>query len=169
MKDQGRIAVYAGTFDPITNGHLWMIRHGMKMFEKLIVAIGVNPQKQTLLSVEERMELIDQSIEQSDQVRIDQFTNQYLINYAESVGAEFILRGIRNETDFRYEYSMCNINREIGPAITTVFLSPPFEVVEISSSMVKGLVGPTGWESVVANYVPHSVLQKLKEKHYGKR
>lgn len=160
-----RLAVYAGTFDPLTVGHLWMIDQGSRLFDKLVVAIGVNPDKRTMFSPQERLEMLNDLIRKFPNVVGELFVNQYLINYARNIDARYILRGIRNESDYTYERGMRNINGDLAPEITTVFLSPPREIVEISSSMVKGLVGPEGWEKIVQKYVPQSVFQKLKEGH----
>jgi len=163
-----RIAVYAGSFDPPTNGHLWMIEKGAKMFDKLIVAIGVNPNKKYTFSVDERIKMLQDSVKDCPNVSIDQFDNKYLVKYAQTIGGDFILRGVRNSNDFNFEQGMNNINRDINSNINTVFLMPPRELCEISSSFVKGLVGPDGWETVVCQYVPKPVFAKIKEKYLRK-
>ena len=165
-----RTAVYAGTFDPITNGHLWMIQRGSAQFDRLIVAIGVNPKKKCLFSVDERVELIRSSTVGLDNITVDAFPHKYLIKYAKRVGAQFILRGIRNENDYLNERAMRHVNHDIDPSITTVFLMPDRELSEVSSSMVKDeLVGPEDWEEVVPRYVPECVFKKLKEEYYGRK
>jgi pantetheine-phosphate adenylyltransferase len=156
-----RIAVYAGTFDPITLGHSWMIEQGANLFDRLIVAIGVNPDKRCLFSVEDRLLLLRDSAQQFPNVEVDSFGNAFLIHYAQSVGAQFILRGIRNESDYEYERAMRNINGDLAGSVTTIFLMPPRDIAEVSSSMVKGLIGPEGWESIVEKYVSVHVLEKL--------
>ena len=100
-------------------------------------------------------------------VRVEAFTNQYLITYAQQIGAAYILRGIRTESDYEYERTMRNINGDLSAQITTVFLMPPRDIAEVSSSMVKGLVGPAGWEAIVGKYVPAAVFEKLREVHYA--
>ncbi len=159
-----RLAVYAGTFDPPTVGHLWMIERGAMLFDRLVVAIGINPGKQCMFSVEERAEMLRQSTACLPNVEVASFGNQFLIAYAQSIGAPFVLRGIRNESDYEYERAMRNINGDIDPGITTVFLTPRREIIEVSSSMVKGLIGPDGWEAIVKGYVPEPVFRRLKEK-----
>lgn len=158
-----KLAVYAGTFDPPTTGHLWMIEQGAVLFGKLIVAIGINPEKRCMFSVDDRLEMLRSLIERFANVEVSSYTNQFLINYAQSIGAGFILRGIRNESDYEYERGMRNINGDLNPGITTVFLMPPRGIAEVSSSLVKGLVGPEGWETIVKNYLPKPVFEKLKE------
>lgn len=154
-------AVYAGTFDPPTVGHLWMIEHGAELFDHLTVAIGTNPDKHCLFSTEERLDMLKTSTHRFRNIKIDAFTNKFLITYAKSVGAQFVLRGIRNETDFEYERTMRNINEDMNPGITTVFLMPPRNIAEVSSSMVKALIGPEGWQSIVEKYVPQEVFERI--------
>ncbi len=156
--------MYAGTFDPITIGHLWMIEQGAELFDNLIVAVGINSDKHCMFSVKERIELLKGSTKQFPNVQVDVFTNQFLINYAKSVGARFILRGIRSGSDYEYERVMRHINSDLNPGITTVFLMPPREIAEVSSSMVRGLIGTKEWEKIVKKYVPQVVFEKLKEK-----
>lgn len=162
-----RHAVYAGSFDPITNGHLWMIEHGCKLVDKLTVAIGINPDKRYLFSIEQRLEMLRESVASFSNVSIASYENMFLVNYAKQVGANIILRGIRNEQDYTYERGMRYVNAELDPSITTLFLMPPREYAEISSSFVKGLVGPAGWREVMPNYVPPSVLRQFLAVHGG--
>jgi pantetheine-phosphate adenylyltransferase len=162
-----RVAIYAGSFDPPTNGHLWMIERGAEIFDRLIVAIGVNPAKKSMFTVCERMAMLQASTEHLKNITVASFTNRYLIHYAKSLGALFILRGIRNATDQEFERMLQNVNRDIAPEITTVFMMGPREYLDISSSLVKGLVGPDGWEELVAKYVPPAVLVKLKEAQHA--
>jgi len=168
IKREVKKAVYAGTFDPLTFGHLWMIEESLILFERLVIAIGLNPDKQTIFTSGERLEMLTRSTHMFPNIQIDMFTNQYLVEYATGIGAQYIVRGIRNESDYTYERSMRNINGDLRPNISTIFLMPPREIAEVSSSMVKGLVGPEGWENVVEKYVPKVVLEKLKEKHDAK-
>jgi len=155
-------AVYAGSFDPLTNGHLWMIREGLELFDRLVVAIGNNPSKSYTFSVEERLELLSQSIPSCERLTITHFDNRYLVDYAKTVDADFILRGIRSSQDYEYERVMRHINGDMAPDIQTVFLMPPRDIAELSSSMVKGLIGPDGWEKTVRRYVPQAVFEKLE-------
>lgn len=158
-------AVYAGSFDPITNGHLWMIDRGAQTFDHLTVAIGINPDKKYTFTLEERLEMLKASITAVPKVEVASFENQYLAHYAESIGAQFILRGIRDVRDYEFERGMRNINQDLHPTITTVFLMPPRDMAEVSSSFVKGLVGPTGWETIVRRYVPEPVCKALVRKY----
>lgn len=161
-------AVYAGTFDPLTIGHLWMIEQGAVLFDRLVVAIGINPEKRCMFSVDERLKMLRRSVERFENVEVSSFTNQFLITYAQLVGAQFVLRGIRTESDYEYERVMRNINGDLNSGIATVFLMPPRGIAEVSSSMVKGLIGPEGWETIVRGYIPEPVFEKLKETYYAK-
>lgn len=160
-----RRAVYAGSFDPITNGHLWMIREASRLFDELIVAIGVNPDKRSMFSVQERLDMLREVTAGMENVRIDHFQSMFLVNYAKQLGAQFIVRGIRNEVDYGFERGMRHINSELAPQKLTVFLMPPRDLAEISSSFVKGLIGPAGWQQVIARYVPEGVCRKMIEYH----
>jgi pantetheine-phosphate adenylyltransferase len=157
-----KIAVYAGTFDPVTLGHLWMIEQGAILFDTLVVAIGNNYEKQEFFSLEERIGLLLESTHHLKNVKIDEFSGQFLIRYSESIGARFILRGIRNPSDYEYERALRHLNSDLNPAITTIFLMPPREISEVSSSIVKGLVGSEGWETILGKYVPLCVIDKLQ-------
>ena len=161
-------AVYAGSFDPVTLGHLWMVEHGAAMFDELIVAIGVNPDKRYTFSLEQRAAMLRETTAQFANVRVEVFENQYLVNYARQIGASTILRGIRSASDYEFERTMRYINGDLYPDITTVFLMPPREIAEVSSTMVKGLVGPAGWEDVVHRYVPEPVYLRLLEWQRGR-
>ncbi|WP_215781183.1 MULTISPECIES: pantetheine-phosphate adenylyltransferase [unclassified Paludibacterium] len=154
-------AVYAGSFDPVTNGHLWMIREAVELFDELVVAVGVNPDKHCTFTVEERVEMLNAVTQGFNKLRVEVFSNQFLVNYAQTVDANYIVRGIRTASDYEYERTMRYINTDLHPDITTIFLLPPREYAEVSSTMVKGLVGPRGWETVIRQYVPDPVYRKL--------
>ena len=123
--------IYAGSFDPPTNGHVWMIEEGARLFQTLTVAIGTNPEKDTTFSTEERIHMLKSITAgiSATNVSVEVFDNRYLVDYARSVGANYILRGIRSPADFEYERVMRHINADICPQITTVFLMPPRELV----------------------------------------
>lgn len=158
-----RRAVYAGSFDPLTNGHLWMIEQGANLFDHLTVAIGINPDKHYTFSLEERLRLLRECIGEQKNVTIDSFENKFLVHYADSKRARFILRGIRTESDYDYERGMRHINSDLRPEVASVFLMPPREIAEVSSSFVKGLIGPEGWQEIVKQYVPAPVYNALKK------
>ncbi len=159
-------AVYAGSFDPLTRGHLWMIEEGARLFPELVVAVGTNPDKHDTFSVEERLRMLRESLTEKakERVTIDHFENRFLVHYASEIGATHILRGIRSEHDYSYERGMRYINGDMEPGIGTVFLMPPREIAEVSSSFVKGLVGPDGWQEIVKPYLSEPVYEMMLEK-----
>lgn len=156
-----RTAVYAGSFDPPTNGHIWMIEQGLAMFDCLIVAIGDNPSKRYSFTVEERLQLLRDCTNPSERLTIAHFDNRYLVDYARKMKASHVLRGIRSQHDYEYERVMRNINGDMAPEVTTVFLMPPRDIAEVSSNMVKSLIGPKGWEETVKRYVPAPVFDLI--------
>lgn len=158
-------AVYAGSFDPPTNGHVWMIQQGAALFDRLVVATGTNPDKRYNYPLAQRMRWLKVLCQPFDNVELTHFENLFLARYAESIGARVVIRGIRNEADYAFERAMRHINGDLHPGLTTVFLLPPRELVEISSSMVKGLIGPSGWQDVVRQYVPEAVFRDLLAEH----
>lgn len=160
-----RRAVYAGSFDPPTNGHLWMIREAQALFDELIVSIGVNPDKKSTYTVAERQAMLEAVSSEFPNVRVTSFENQFLVNYAHSIGAKFIVRGIRTASDYEYERTIRYINSDLHPDIATVFLMPPREFAEVSSTMVKGMVGPDGWRDMIRRYVPVAVYDKILQDH----
>jgi pantetheine-phosphate adenylyltransferase len=162
-----RRAVYAGSFDPLTLGHLWMVEQGRRLFDELVLAIGINPDKQYLFTLEQRLGTLREVTRGFDNVRVASFENLFLVHYAKQVDAGFILRGIRNEVDYGYERGMRYVNAEFDESIQTVFLVPPRDLVEVSSSFVKGLVGPSGWQEVVRKYVPGPVYRAFLERSAG--
>lgn len=163
-----RRAVYAGSFDPPTNGHLWMIREAQALFDELIVSIGVNPDKKSTYTVAERQAMLEALSRGFPNVRITTFENEFLVNHAHNVGASFIVRGIRTASDYEYERSMRYINSDLHPSICTLFLMPPREFAEVSSTMVKGMVGPVGWRDMIHRYVPEAVYEKILHDHKDK-
>lgn len=165
-----RVGVYGGSFDPVTRGHLWMIREGARLFDRLIVAVGVNPQKRYLFDVTERQAMLEESLPVGLAVEVDHFTGQYLVNYARDRGASFILRGLRSAHDLSFEHTLRHINADIAertgpdsPPPTTVFLMPPRELAEVSSGLIKGLVrADPDWPAVVGQYVPDPVVERFR-------
>jgi len=140
---------------------MYMIDKGAQLFARLIVAAGTNPNKRCSFAVEERLEMLRACTVQHPNVTVDHFEGRFLVAYAESVGAGYILRGIRSHQDYEFERAMRNINEDLSPDITTVFLVPPRDICEVSSNFVKGLIGPEGWKSVVKPYVPAPVYERL--------
>ncbi|MBP9742400.1 MAG: pantetheine-phosphate adenylyltransferase [Burkholderiales bacterium] len=156
-------ALYAGSFDPVTSGHLWIIEQAAHMFDSLVVAIGENADKKYSYPLETRLQLLNQVTQKFPNIEVTTFSNQFLIHYARSIHAQYIIRGIRNANDYEYEKSMRYVNSDICQSINTIFLIPPRNVAEISSSLVKGLIGSNGWEQIVRKYVPEAVAQTMIE------
>ncbi len=154
------IAVYPGSFDPITNGHLDIIQRGLKIFDHIIVAVAKNPIKEPFFTIEERMEMIRVSLVDHPRVTIDTF-DRLLVEYAKSKGARIILRGLRAVTDFEYEFQLAMINRRLEPEIETVFLMTGLRWVFLSSSILKEAASHGG---NIEGMVPEVVHQKLREK-----
>jgi len=142
-----------------------MIQEGVRLFEHLIVAVGTNPEKKSTFSLEDRLAMLRESCRPFSNVEVASFSNLYLIDYAKSVGATHILRGIRSAGDYEFERTMRNINGDLDAKICTVFLIPPRNIAEVSSSMVKGLIGPAGWRRIVRKYVPAPVYRQLLQLH----
>lgn len=162
-----RRGVYAGSFDPVTNGHLWMIERGVELFDEMIVAIGENPDKRYTFAHEDRLAMLRETTAHLPRVRVEDFKNCFLVNFAREIGANFILRGIREGSDYEFERKMRYINADLAPGIDTIFLMPPREIAEVSSTMVKGLVGPEGWQEVIRHYVPEPAFRRLIGWHEG--
>lgn len=168
MPNQEDTAVYAGSFDPPTTGHVWMIERGARLFSKLIVAVARNPEKSYTFPIEQRLAWLQEVAAGLPNVQIASIENEFLARFASRVGAPYIVRGIRNEDDYQYERGMRYVNADLSPDVSTVFLMPPRELCEVSSSFVKGMVGPAGWEDVVRQMVPGAVFAGLKDWNAGK-
>ena len=142
-----------------------MVEQGVALFDRLVVAVGINPEKRYTFSLEARLAMLRESLKRFQNLSVTSFSNSYLIDYAQEIGATHILRGIRSESDYEYERTMRNINGDLDSSICTVFLMPPRDSAEVSSSMVKGLVGPKGWRRVVRKYVPEAVYRHFTKAH----
>lgn len=164
------IAVYAGSFDPITNGHTNIIERASKIFDELIILIGYDNRKNYTFSLEERIEMVKIVTKDIPNVKIDVCINQYLVNQAKNLGASNIVRGIRTVKDLEDEQVLAEENRMICPFIETVWIPCLPSLSHVSSSMVKGHVGiDPEWEYQVLRSVHPFVVEKLKEKYLKKR
>ncbi len=160
MTRNKKIAVYPGTFDPVTNGHLDLIGRGLRLFDKIIVAIGTNPLKAPLFTLEERMEMIREVIGETEQVEVTGFDG-LLVDFARKCGACAILRGLRAVSDFDYELQRALMNRRLDRDIETVFLMTGFRWIYISSTIVKEAAQFGG---SVKGLVPPTVEERLRRK-----
>lgn len=154
------IAVYPGSFDPITNGHLDIIRRGAVTFDRLIVAVLENEGKAPLFSVDERLELIRSASAGIANVEVRSFSG-LLVRFMESLGARIVVRGIRAVSDYEYELQMALMNRELSPEIETLFMLPSIEYNYVSSRLVKEV---RKYGGDVSSLVPEVVLKALAQK-----
>jgi pantetheine-phosphate adenylyltransferase len=154
------IAIYPGSFDPPTNGHLDLIERGAKIFEELVVAILRNSEKSPIFSVAERLEMLRELTASLKNVRIDTF-NGLTVEYAKSIDATCILRGIRAISDYEYELQMALMNRKLEPTLETVFMMPADKYSYVSSRLVREVAQVGG---PVRGLVPEIVERKLREK-----
>ncbi len=155
-----RIAIYPGSFDPVTHGHLDILERGLKLFDKIIVAILINPGKKALFTVQERIEMLEACLEPFPNVEIDTFDG-LLVDYAGQKKAHAVLRGMRAVSDFEYEFQMALMNRKLNREIQTVFLMTGLRWIFTSSSIIKEAAQFGG---DIEDMVPPLVCKRLKEK-----
>jgi pantetheine-phosphate adenylyltransferase len=156
----GHVAVYPGTFDPLTNGHVDIIQRGAALFDRIVVAILINPTKSPLFSVEERVEMARAVFKSQPGVEVDTFDG-LLIDYAQQRQANVIVRGLRAISDFEYEMQMALMNRHLSSAIETILMMPAESYTYLSSRLVKEVFGLGG---SVRGLVPDIVEARLREK-----
>jgi pantetheine-phosphate adenylyltransferase len=160
------IAVYPGSFDPITNGHIDLLERALKIFDNVIVAVATNPSKDSLFSTEERLEMIKDALAHhplKNRVRVDLFQG-LLVDYVQSIPAKAIIRGLRAISDFEYEFQMALMNRKLSADIETSFIMTGMRWIYISSRMIKEVVRSGG---DVSGLVPDIVKKKLTERLAG--
>jgi pantetheine-phosphate adenylyltransferase len=155
-----RRAIYPGSFDPVTNGHLDVIERGRKLFDEVIVAVAYNEEKKALFSLQERLQLLEQSIGKVDNVRIAQFDG-LLVDFAVAQQASAVIRGLRAVSDFEFEFQMALMNRKLETAVETIFLMPKEEYTYLSSRIIKEIARLAG---DVSSFVPPAVVKALKRK-----
>lgn len=160
-----RIAVYTGSFDPITLGHLNVIERSSRLVDKLIIGVGVNPEKAALFTPEERVELVRQSAQHVDNVEIKTFAG-LAVDFVRRCGAHIMIRGVRPLTDIAGEFTMLMANRQLDPGIETVFLMADEEYAHVSSTLLKQIT-PLASDEKLARFVPRQVIPKLREKLSG--
>jgi len=161
-------AIYPGSFDPITNGHLDILKRAVQMFDKVIVTVAVNNQKKAVFTGDERVQLWEEVIKDKkwkDKVEIEQFTG-LLINFARKKKVNVLLRGVRQISDFEYEFRMALTNRRLAPEIDTVFLMPDEQLTFISGSIVREVAA---WGGNLSSFVPDNVADALRKKYSKKK
>ena len=155
-----RVAVYPGSFDPLTSGHVDIIERGARIFDSIIVAVLGNDEKTPLFSVEERVAIIKDVFAPNPHVKVDTFDG-LIVDYAERQGASVLVRGLRAVSDFEYEFQMALMNRHLAPALETVFMMPAEQYTYISSRLIKEVFKLGG---VIEGLVPPLVEERLRAK-----
>jgi len=159
-----KIAIYPGTFDPLTNGHLDVIKRSCLMFDKLIIGVTDDSNKKTMFSIDERINMINDAINDYENLSVQTFKG-LLMNFAESENAIVIIRGLRVLSDFEYEFKMAMMNRSLNEKISTLFMMPNINYVHISSSLVKEVFFLGG---DISSYISKNVLECMNKKRNAK-
>ena len=157
----GKIAVYPGTFDPLTNGHVSLILRGLNLFDRIVVAVAKDTTKGTVFSLEERVEMVRKALAGHERVTVEPFSG-LLVEYAENRGAHVILRGLRAVSDFEYEFQLALMNRKLKRKLETLFLMTDYRWLYISSTIVKD-VAKNGGD--VIDLVPEVVYKALRRRY----
>ena len=163
MTDSKKIAIYPGSFDPFTNGHIDLVERATRIFDLVIVTVAVNSKKETLFTGQEREDLIREALDKkpwSDKVEVEQFTG-LLIDFAEQKNATVLLRGVRQISDFEYEFQMALTNRRLSPKLDTLFLMPDENHAITSSSIVKEVAS---WDGDISSFVPPNIHKAILKK-----
>jgi pantetheine-phosphate adenylyltransferase len=160
-----RRAIYPGSFDPLTNGHLSLVHRGLKIFDTLIVSVANNPAKTPLFGVQERMEMIRGAVNGDPRVEIGTFDG-LLVDYAAQVGVHTVLRGLRAVSDFEYEFQIANMNRKLDPQFESVFVMTGEDYFYVASSLVREVASFGGDVSAL---VPPNVYAALRARFPGKK
>ena len=153
--------VYPGTFDPITNGHIDLVKRSAKLFGKVVIGIAASQRKGPLFTVEERIELASEALQHIPNVEIRGF-DYLLVNFVKDCKADAVMRGLRAVSDFEYEFQLANMNRALAPDIESIFLTPAERFSYISSSLVREI---SSLDGDVSNFVPVNVANALMAKH----
>jgi len=155
-----RKVIYPGTFDPVTNGHIDIVRRAVDLFDQVVVTVAVNPSKQPLFSTEERVTMLKESLKEFDKVIVDSFEG-LTVDHAKQVGAIGIIRGLRQISDFEFEFQMALMNRKLAGDITTIFLMPHERYTYLNSTVIRNLAS---LKANVSNFVPPIVQEALRKK-----
>jgi pantetheine-phosphate adenylyltransferase len=160
VQREERVAIYPGTFDPITNGHLDVLHRAMTMFDRIIIVVAKNSSKQPMFSEAERLDMIQETIRQYSAVSVESFQG-LVVEFAQQKQAVAIIRGLRAVSDFEYEFQIALMNRKLAPAISTVFLMPHDRYTYLNSTIIRE-VARLGKD--VSEFVPDAVVRRLKER-----
>jgi len=155
-----RTAIYPGTFDPMTNGHLDLIKRALNLFDELVIAIAENPSKKPLFSRQERLEMVEDAVKKMRRVKVMSFSG-LLADLSKKLGAVAIVRGVRAVSDFDYEFQLALTNRKIAPKAETVFLMPNEKYSYLNSTLIKDIAK---WNGDTSKFVPPLVVKMLKRK-----
>jgi pantetheine-phosphate adenylyltransferase len=157
-----RVGVYTGSFDPITLGHLSVIHRASKLFDELVIGVGVNAEKRPLFSPDERVALLEQVVKPLNNVRVRTFEG-LAVSFVKSCGSRVMVRGVRPLTDIAAEFTMMMANRQLDAEIETIFLMSDEETSHVSSSLIKQIV-PLSSDEMLAKFVPSEVIAPLRKK-----
>lgn len=152
-----KIAVLPGSFDPITNGHIDIVNRAIPLFDKVVIAVGINSQKKYLFSLEQRIEWLNDVFKDNDKVEVGSFEG-LTVNYCKEIGARYLLRGLRNASDFDYEKTISQLNHIIGDDLETIFLISQPEFSHISSTIVREIIKGKGQ---VDSFVPQIIATDI--------
>lgn len=152
--------IYPGTFDPVTNGHIDIVKRAVELFDEIVVTVAQNPAKTCLFSTEERVEMLEESLLGFERVKVDSF-NGLVVEHAEEVGAIGIIRGLRAVSDFEYEFQMALMNRKLDDNLRTIFLMPHENYTYLNSTIIRNLAQ---FHADVSDFVTPFVEQKLRER-----
>ncbi len=157
--------IYPGTFDPVTFGHIDVVKRARDLFDEVVVTIAINPGKTAMFTVAERIEMLKESLRDLDNVIVDSF-NGLVVEHAKQIGAMGIIRGLRAISDFEFEFQMALMNRKLDDDLITIFLMPHEKYTYLNSTIIRNL---SAFDADVSEFVPPIVIKKLKEKSRSKK
>lgn len=155
-----KVAIYPGTFDPITNGHIDLVMRAAQIFDRVIIAVSDNPRKSPLFNIDERLSMVNTAVDHLDHVSVESF-NDLLVSFVRRKDARFVIRGLRAVSDFEYEFQLASANRRMDENVETIFLTPSEANYFISSSLVREI---SHYQGDVSSFVPAAVEAALTEK-----
>lgn len=156
-----KIAVYPGTFDPITNGHLDILARSSRIFDKIVILVAERKEKETLFSLKERIQIIKEVTKDLKSIKVDSIKNELLVNYLKRKNIHFVIRGLRSVSDFEYELQMTLINREFLNDIEIIFIVGSKDTIFLSSSLIREIASNGG---DISKFVPKLVVEKIQKK-----